>query len=139
MDLELANEIKKSKLDKRIYHCAIAMVNYVDNRCLDAISSGKNYVESVNPCLIRLDAIPSIGMKRYSCFMPNLINITTKMVDLLRRKGYMVDDTDLVKVIQKVELIKECEEMTEMKDQTIQANHFVDTHPFDIHIEMKVY
>ena len=138
MDLELANEIKNSKLDKKIYHCAIAMVNYIDNRCLDAISSGKNYAESVNPCLIRLDAIHS-GMKKYSCFMPNLINITTKMVDLLRRKGYVVDDTDLVDVIKKVELIKKGEEMMEIKDPTMQANHFVNTHPFDIHIEMKVY
>ena len=139
MDLELANEIKNSVLDKKIYYCAIAMVNYIDNRCLEAIASKKNYKETINPCYLRLDSIESIRMKRYSCFMPNLVKITTKMVDLLRRKGYVVDDTDLVDVIKKVELIKKGEEMMEMKDPTMQANHFVNTHPFDIHIEMKVY
>jgi maleate cis-trans isomerase len=139
MDLELANEIKNSKLDKKIYYCAIAMVNYIDNRCLEAIASKKNYKETINPCYLRLDAIESIGMKRYSCFMPNLVKITTKMVDLLRRKGYVVDDSDILKVIKKINLILECEETTGIKDDSIQANHFVNMHPFDIHIEMKVY
>ena len=139
MDLELANEIKNSKLDKKIYYCAIAMVNYIDNRCLEAIASKKNYEETINPCYLRLDAIESISMKRYSCFMPNLVKITTKMVDLLRRKRYVVDDSDILKVIKRVNMILKCEEMTEVKDNSIQANHFVNMYPFDIHIEMKVY
>jgi hypothetical protein len=147
MNTELAKELTTSKLDPKIYKCAIEMSNYIDDECFRAIYiEKKNYKKVFNPCLERLNAIQGKGKKKFSCELKNLFLITTKFCDLLKRKGYVVDDSGLDKLRLFAEDAEEhnktvkkyIEDYPDMVS-VINANSFTDDDNMNILIKMEVY
>lgn len=140
MDIELAKEMKNSKLDPYIYQIAFRMVDTIDRDCFDSIYiHKKNFNKTYDLCFFRLKALKncSMTMTRFSNDMRNLLKISMVLSNLLKRKGYEVDDTDINFINASNIEAEEFQKNTGIRSKDLSACQF--KMPFNFVISMKVY